>query len=402
MPDALGTAFNPLAEDPYPFYARARREEPILFCPELDAWIVTRYKDIQSILLQPDKFSSSNTLTSPVTFFPRTLEELVRGYLPVPIVLNSDGADHTRFRVPLTKAFAPTRMRAMEPFIRQMANELIDAFIQDRQAEIISQYAYPLALEVIFSLLGIPRKDVDRARQWSQDWLMLMSVQLDEERQVACARSTVAFQHYLAGLLAERRQDPRDDLISTLPLFSTPGVEPLTENELVILLQGLILAGHESTTNMIGTGLLLLLEQPERWQTLCERPEYIPLTIEEILRFDAPIQMFARVTTQEITIGGVTLPEEASLLLIYGSGNRDEKIFPDAEAFELQRTSNHHLAFGHGVHFCVGAALARLEGRIAFEVLCQRLPHLHLVAGQQPSHIPTLLFRGYEQLAVRW
>src|SRR5581483_10254069 len=169
MPDVLGTAFNPLAEDPYPFYTRARREEPIMFCPDLDAWVVTRYKDIQSILLQPDKFSSNNTLTSPVTFFPRTLEELVKGYLPVPIVLNTDGAEHARFRLPLTKAFAPARMRAIEPFVRQVANELIDAFVQDRQAEIIRQYAYPLALEVIFSLLGVPRKDVDRARQWSQD-----------------------------------------------------------------------------------------------------------------------------------------------------------------------------------------------------------------------------------------
>jgi len=229
-----------------------------------------------------------------------------------------------------------------------------------------------------------------------------MSVQLDEERQIACAQSTVAFQHYLAGPLAERREDPHDDLVSTLLLFSTPGVDPLTENELVILLQGLILAGHESTTNMIGTGLLLLLEQPERWQMLCEHPEYIPQTIEEILRFDAPIQMFARVTTQEVTIGGVTLPEEASLLLIYGSGNRDEAMFSGAEEFQLQRASNHHLAFGHGVHFCVGAALARLEGRIAFEVLCQRLPSLRLVAGQQLSHIPTLLFRGYEHLMVGW
>jgi cytochrome P450 len=170
----------------------------------------------------------------------------------------------------------------------------------------------------------------------------------------------------------------------------------------VILLQGLILAGHESTTNMIGTGLLLLLEQPDRWQTLCAHPEYIPLTVEEILRFDAPIQMFARTTTQEVTIGEITLPEDTSLLLLYGSGNRDEEVFANADEFQLQRTANHHLAFGHGVHFCVGAALARLEGRVAFEILCQRLPHLRLVPGQVLAHIPTLLFRGYERLEVEW
>jgi cytochrome P450 len=402
MPDVLGAAFNPLAEDPYPFYTRARQEEPIMFCPDLNAWIVTRYKDIQRILLQPATFSSCDTLTSPVTFYSRALEELVKGYLPVPIVLNTDGPDHMRFRVPLIKAFAPARIRALEPFVRQVAKRLVDAFIHDHRAEIISQFAYPMALEVVFTLLGIPRQDIELARQWSQDWLTIMSVQLDEERQVACAQSVVAFQHYLARLIAERRDAPQDDLITTLPLSSVPDEEPLTETELVIMLQGLILAGHESTTNMIGSGLLLLLERPERWRTLCEHPQSIPQTVEEILRFDAPIQMFARTTTREVTVGGVTLPEEASLLLIYGSGNRDEAIFVNADDFQPQRAANHHLAFGHGVHFCVGAGLARLEGRIAFEVLCQRLPHLRLVPGQELTHIPTLLFRGYERLEVEW
>jgi cytochrome P450 len=402
MQKTIGAAFDPFAEDPYPFYARARRDEPITFSPDLDAWIVTRYEDIQKILLQPETFSSHNTLTSPVTFYPRTLEELVKGYLPVPIVLNTDGADHARFRIPLTKAFAPARIRRLEPFVQEAAQQLVEAFIHDQQADIISQFAYPLALEVVLTLLGIPKKDIEQTRKWSHDWLMLMSVQLDEEQQIANAQSTVAFQRYLASLIEERSNAPQDDLISTLPLSIAPGAEPMTENELVILLQGLILAGHESTTNMIGTGTLFLLEHPERWQMLCEHPEYIPQAVEEILRFDAPIQMFARETTREVTIGGVTLPEEAQMLLIYGSGNRDETAFANADEFQLRRASNHHLAFGHGAHFCVAAALARLEGRIAFEVLCQRLPRLRLVPGQVLTHIPTLLFRGYERLAVEW
>jgi cytochrome P450 len=189
MVETVGAAFNPFAEDPYPFYARARREEPITYCPELNAWLVTTYKDIQSILLQPELFSSRDTLSSPVTFYPRTLEALIEGYLPVPIVLNSDGAAHARFRVPLTRAFAPARIRALEPFITEVANGLVDAFIHAQQAEIISQFAYPLALEVVLTLLGIPRQDIEQTRQWSHDWLMLMSVQLDEEHQAACARS---------------------------------------------------------------------------------------------------------------------------------------------------------------------------------------------------------------------
>jgi cytochrome P450 len=402
MPGILGEAFNPFAENPYPFYARARQEQPVAFSPELNAWLITGYKEIQQILLQPETFSSCDTLTSPTTFYSRTLEELIKGYLPVPIVLNTDGTEHTRLRLPLTKAFAPARIRAIEPFIRDVANTLVDAFIDAQRTEIISQFAYPLALEVVLTLLGIPRHDIAQTRQWSHDWLTIMSTQLEEEQQVACARSTVAFQHYLARMIAERREVPQDDLISALLYADIPGQEPLTENELVITLQGLILAGHESTTNMIGTGLLLLLEQPEYWQRLCEHPASIPTAVEEILRFDAPIQMFARTTTREVTINGVTLPEDASLLLLYGSGNRDEKVFPHAQEFQMERASNHHLAFGHGVHFCVGAALARLEGKIAFEVLCERLPHLTLIPEQTLTHIPTLLFRGYERLNVAW
>ncbi len=401
MVTELGKVFNPLAEDPYPFYCQARKNEPIVYCPSLDAWLVTSYKDIQRILLQPEIFSSRDTLTSPVTFYPSTLQELLNGYLPVPIVLNSDGEEHARFRMPLTKAFAPSRIRAMEPFVRDVATKLIDAFLADGRADIVSRFAYPLALEVVLKLLGIPAQDIEQTRVWSQDWLMLMSVQLEEAHQLSCAKNTVAFQKYLAALIKQRRQEPQDDLISSLLDDASEG-EPLTETELVITLQGLVLAGHESTTNMIGTGLLLLLEQPKQWQTLCAHPEYIPQTVEEILRYDAPIQMFARTTTQEVNINGITLPEDAALLLLYGSGNRDEAAFPNADEFQIQRTPNHHLAFGHGVHFCVGAALARLEGRVAFEVLCQRLPQLRLVDGQRLTHIPTLLFRGYECLEVEW
>lgn len=402
MSGILKEAFNPLAEDPYPFYAWARQEQPVAFSSELNAWLITGYKEIQHVLLHPEMFSSCDALTSPVTFYPGTFEELVKGYLPVPIVLNTDGAEHTRLRLPLTKAFAPARIRAIEPFIREVANALVDAFIDKKRTDIISQFAYPLALEVVLTLLGIPRYDIGQTRQWSHDWLTLMSMQLDEEQQIVYARSVVAFQHYLAGLIEERKETPQNDLISALLHANVPGQEPLTETELVITLQGLILAGHESTTNMIGTGLLLLLENPERWQNLCAHPECIPSTVEEILRFDAPIQMFARTTTQEVTLNGVTLPVDASILLLYGSGNRDEAIFPQAHEFQMQRASNHHLAFGHGVHFCVGAALARLEGKIAFEVLCERLPRLSLVPDQALTHIPTLLFRGYERLEVTW
>lgn len=400
--ETLGARFDPLAEDPYPFYRLARQEQPVAYVPDLDAWLVSRYADIQHVLLHPDLFSSREALSSPVSIAPRALEVLAQGFLPVPIVLNTDGAEHARFRAPLTRAFAPARIRQIEPQIRAMAQDLADGLCERGHAEIISAFAYPLALQVVLTLLGIPREDIEQTRVWSHNWLKLMSIQMGEDEQVICAQGTLAFQRYLARLIEQRRTSPTDDLISTLLHFSTPEAEPLNENELIILLQGLVLAGHESTTNMIGSGLRVLLDPPTHWQRLCAHPEQIGHAVEEILRFDAPIQLFVRTATQDVELGGVAIPADSALLLLYGSGNRDAAVFAQPDAFQPDRTPNPHLAFGHGVHFCVGAALARLEGRIAFETLCQRFPTMRLAPNQLFSHIPSLLFRGYEQLEVTW
>lgn len=390
--------FDPLAEDPYPFYERARREAPVVYSERLRAWLVTRYADIVEVLKNPEVFSSRDALTSPVQYAPEALEELIKGVLPVPIVLNTDGEDHARFRGPLMAGFSVARMKAFEPHIRRTARRLIDELGGRGRAEMVSQFAYPLALEVILDLLGVPAEDVQAARTWSQNWLMLMSVQMEAARQVACARSTVEFQRYLAGLVDDRRGTPKEDLISSLAAAK----EAFTDQELIVLLQGLILAGHESTTNMIGTGLVQLLKRRRLWQALCEDPARIPSAVEEVLRFDAPIQMFVRTAVAEARIGKTVVPQDAAVLVLYGSGNHDEAAFDEPAGFQPARQPNRHLAFGHGVHFCVAAALARLEGRVAFEELTARLPGLRLLGGQTYKHLPTLLFRGYEEINVEW
>ncbi len=401
MSAVLGAAFYPFVEDPFPFYSKVRQEEPVTFCPDLNAWLVTRYEDIQSVLLQPETFSSRNSLSFEVTFYPRTFEELMKGFPPVPIIFNSDGADHDRFRGPLKRVLTPARVKALEPFMNRIAHELVDAFIDERRAEIMNQFAYPLVLRSIHQLLGIPAQDIELTKKWSHDGLILNTMQLDEEGQVICARSIVEFQHYLASLIAERRKAPQNDVISLL-LSTTPGEEPLTDAELVYILNGLILPGNKNPANMIGTGVKLLLEQPKRWQILCEHPEYIAQAVEEIVRFDGPIRTFGRITTRETTVGEVKLPANAPLLLLYGSGNRDEAAFAHADEFQLQRDPKQHLAFGQGVHYCVGAPLARLEGRVGFEVLTSRLPQLRLVPAQELTHPPILNFRGYERIEVEF
>jgi cytochrome P450 len=397
MSGTLGTHYDPFMQDPYAFYAQARREEPITFSPHLNAWLVTRYEDVKSMFLQPDIFSSENTLTGETHFYAETPDE--EDHPPAPVVINSDGADHTLFRELVKNVFSPARAKALEPFIREVANTLVNTFIDHQRAEMIDQFAFPLALEVIHKILGMPREDVERTRMWFRNWFLVNKGSPDEESQAAYQQSTVVFQNYLLGLIAERKGAPQDDLISEL----VRGAEGfLTDLQLAHTLQGLLIPAFINPANLIGNGLFLLLEDAERWQILRDHPESIPQAVEEILRFECPMRLWARITTREVTMGGVTLPANALLLLSFGSANRDETVFPHADEFQMQRDSNRHLAFGLGIHACIAPPLARIQAQVAFEVLSQRLPQLRLVPGQilQDAHL--FNFRGYERLEMEW
>jgi len=302
----------------------------------------------------------------------------------------------------LQKALSPARVRAIEPSIRAIAHKLIDRFINDGQAEIISQFAYLLPLEVIFTILGILQQDLPTVKQQCNAELKLLLLPLSPEEQVAYARQFVALQHYYAHLIAERRRHPGEDLISDLVRYGAVGEEPFTDTDLVNQINGLLIAGHETTTHAIGSGLGLLLEEPTRWQSLCEHPERISSAIEEILRLRSPAMGFMRTTTQKVTVGGITMPPNTNLLLIYASGSRDESRFPHASEFAMLRQPNPHLGFGYGVHSCVGAPLARPEVRIAFEALTQRIPNMRLLPNQQFEYNFNFVSYGYKQLHIQW
>jgi len=278
--------------------------------------------------------------------------------------------------VPLNQAFLPARLKSMEGEIHAVANRLIDGFSSGGKADLVAQFAVPLPLEIVLALFGIPQTDTDQCKRWSDEAHALTASPLPPQRQLACAQSFVALQHYLADLVEKRRRAPGDDVVSCLLTIRPEGARPLDMAEMVVTLLGVLLAGHETTTNLIGTALYLLLSQPERWRHLCAHPKALPLVIEEVLRFDAPVQTFYRTALREVQVGDTTIPAGALLLLAYGSANRDEAQFSHPDQFDLRRSPNRHLAFGYGTHFCVGAPLARLEGRIALEVLSQRLPQL--------------------------
>ncbi|WP_258003573.1 cytochrome P450 [Fischerella muscicola] len=318
----LGQEFQPFVQpqldDPYSFFQRAREEEPIFHSPILNGYVLTRYEDILNVLKDPTKFSSADNLKPIVTFTPEVIGVLRQGFPFVADLVNSDGDLHKRLRAPFVKVFAPERLQALEDSIRAIANRLVDNFINDGQADIVSQFTYPLPLEVILTMYGVPLEMMANIKKWCLDMTALLSSQLTPESQLECARSFVAMQHAVAGLIEQRRQAPQNDLISNIQ------DSDLSLNEQVIVLCGLILAGHKTTSHLIASAIKLLLEQPQLWQAVGDIPSLIPAAVEEALRYDAPVPAMIRTTTEEVSIAGVTLPPGTQLFLMYGSANRDE------------------------------------------------------------------------------
>lgn len=400
----LGLAYHPFQEEqlenPYPLYELLRKQEPVTFSPEMGAWLVTRYRDVRSVLSQPEVFSSRDVKNPDLA--PAALAILQQGYPMLPVAIDSDGLDHQRFRQPHQNSLAPTRMTQYEGYIRALANRLVDAFIDDGHAEFIAQFAYPLPLEVILHMLGIPQGRVDAARKWCEDLVALLYGALPVEQQVECAKTVVAFQHYIAEIVSEQRKNPQDDMIGIHITHQISGANPLSFEELIAFVCGFIMAGHRTTVDSLGNALALLLQPNSRWQRLSEHPHLIRSAIEEVLRYDAPVAALFRTTTREVTLGDIPLPQGARVLLIFGSANRDEEQFPDADLFDMQRQPNLHLGFGYGAHFCSGAPLARKEMLIALEVLTQRIPNMRLKPDQQLVHFPSIAFRGYQSLEIEW
>lgn len=390
---------SPQLEDPYSFYEYARKQEPIFYSPLLNGYVVTRYDDIVNILKDPTRFLSKDALQEIIEFTPETIGVLRQGFPFVPDLVNSDGDRHKFLRTPLQKIFAPARIAKMSHSISAIANRLIDSFINDGKTDIITQFAYPLPLEVIFTLYGVPLEMTADFKRWGYDNTKLVSSVLEPEEQLKCARSVVEMQHAIARLIEEKRKAPQNDLISDIQNSE------LTINDMVIVLSGLIIAGHKTTSHLIGNTLKILLEKPGYWKTICEDTSIIPGILEESLRYDATVPGMVRTTYEEVNISGVQIPKNSKLFLMYSSGNRDENHYEHAQNFDIQRfqkKSPDHLAFGHGIHRCIGSNLALLEVRIAFELLSSRLHNLRISPKQKLNYIPTLMTRGFTNLVVEW
>ncbi|MEL6461865.1 MAG: cytochrome P450 [Cyanobacteria bacterium J06621_15] len=389
---------EPQLENPYPFFQIARNQEPVFYSSVVNAYVITKYEDVLSILKNPTVYSSAKSLQTAGDMTPEAGKVLEQGF-PFVSLINSDGEKHRHLRSPFLKIFAPDNLKKVEHSIYAIANRLVDKFIDNGSVEIVSKFGHPLPLEVILTMYGVPLEKMEQVKKSGSDISLFFSSKLTPEHQIECAQSYVSLQHYIASLIEQRRTTPGEDLISQLL------TSDLTTPEIVLMLCEMIIAGHKTSANLISKALKLLLDTPGAWQSLHENPSLIPTAIEEVLRFDTPAQSMIRVTTQEVTISGVKIPQDSRLLVLYGSANRDSEKYENADKFDIERFKDipvDHLAFSHGTHHCTGSNLAKREVRIALEVLSQRLPNLRITSNQELHHLPILTNRGYENLYLEW
>jgi cytochrome P450 len=400
-------AFNhlvpPHLNDPYPLFEELRREAPVVFNPTFGMWFVSRHEDVAAVVKDPVRFSSAQVLAPVQEPSPALLAILGKDQSCVYPLLSSDPPVHTRVRGLVSKAFAGPRVTAtMEPFVREVTSELMGGLEKEGQAEMMARFATPLPIHVTSRIFGVPLSEMDQVKRWCDDETMFLMGFLPEEQRADLARSIVAYRDFLRALVEDHRARPRPDLVTELIEARVEGEGPLDTQELVGTLCVLIFAAHLTTTNMIGNTLASVLRTPGAWQRLRDQPERIPGALEEGMRFDAPVQGMTRTVTEDCQIGGVAVPRGARVFVLFGSANRDLPGVEDPDRFEIERAPGPNLAFGRGPHFCVGAQLARLEGRIALEELTRRLPNARLADDAPLSYLPNLVHRGPTALNIAW
>ena len=375
-----------LREDPYPLYSSLHQNAPVQWNPVLQAWTVVRYADAVRVLTDPRMH------VSPDPVGPDALD----GAPVVASMLFLDPPDHTRLRSLVQKAFTPRVVERLRPRIVAIVDELLQQV--DRRGprfDVIADVAYPLPVYVIAELLGIPPAD----REIFHNWSSALAAQLDpltfREGRARAVAARDALHTYLRGIIADRRRARRQDLISDLVAVEERG-DTLSERELVAMCTLLLIAGHETTVNLIGNGMLALLEHPDQLQQLRDTPQLTQSAVEELLRFDSPVQMRSRIAGETLEIGGKAIVAGSSVLALLGAANRDPIQFEQPDTLKLDRDPNPHIAFGRGIHFCLGAPLARLEGQIAISAVVQRWPRLQLAGA--PLRLEQITLRGLRSL----
>lgn len=392
-------------ENPYPHYAWLRDEAPVYHCTNPDLWILSRHDDVALAVRDAKRFSSDLDKASrfdrnpfnPAMKVPGGLAGVLGRVVPHRTLLTSDPPDHTQLRRKVSRAFTPRRISAWEPRIREIAESLVEniaAKASGESIDLVAELASPLPTIVIAEMMGIPADRHDDFKRWSDN---LVNGLLTGGSKMRMLTSAAEIAWFFARTVRQRRRDPGDDLVSLL-IARDDDADALSLGELVNFCVLLLVAGNETTTNLVSNAMLALFDRPALWQQITADPALAAEAVEETLRFDGPGQGLLRVATTDVTIDGTTIPAGASVLPLIASANRDPRYWDDPDEFRLDRKNNEHIAFGSGIHFCIGNALARIEGRAAIEMLARRLPHL--APAGEPARIASPVLRGLRSLPV--
>jgi cytochrome P450 len=401
-------AFDPLSAeflaDPYAILAALppRRERPVFYAPSIGYYVVTRYADIDQVFKDASAYSAGVAQAPLAPLVPEAQQILLAGgHRPQPTMVSLDEPEHSRLRRPAARAFSMKRVQALLPTIEATATRLLDGVAGAVSFDVVATLAFPLPANIVFSLMGVPTEDYAQLKQWCGYRAALSFGRTAPADQVDIAASIAAYRGYMRSLVDAKIGAPGDDLTSDLVAIHDEDPERLTLDEISSILFSLSFAGHETTTGLIGNTVRRLLEDPERWQAVAADPALIPGAVEETLRYDPSVAVWRRITKHPVTLGGVDLPAGAKLFLWLAAAGRDAAAFADPDHFDLHRSNaDQHIAFGKGLHYCLGANLGKLETQIAVRELARRYPRLALAPDQQLSFHPNISFRGPQAMWV--
>jgi cytochrome P450 len=399
---ALLNPFGPkYLEDPYPIFKAARAEARAYYSEDLGYWILTRYEDIRQVIRDTVNFSADAANAPLRPFGPAVLEELAKAeFSPVRVLVDNDPPGHVRVRRQVNKAFNAQRVKLMEEPVRELTRRHIEQFAAQKEVEFVSALAWPLPALVLFHLFGMPDSYLDVVKNGSADRVVLTTGRPDEQESRRAAKGLAEFYALCRQLILDRLENPQDDFPSDLIRAGAGQAEPLDTRELIQVMYSMLFAGHETTTAHLTHLVRRVLLEPGLWQNLRADRSLIPNVVEEVLRLEAPVINWRRRAKHEVEVAGVTLPAGAKVLLLLGSANHDDDFFQEADDLQPERhNARAHLTFGFGEHLCLGAPLARLEGRVVLEELVGRFASPTLL-DQELKFTPSILFRSPKALQI--
>ena len=401
---ALSDTFHLSNEQLEAVMRRARVESPVFYLDDIDFWAVSKYDDIKTVLGDKERFSAEITLQPLRPVSPEVIDVFsARGFSPRPTMSNNENENHARIRRVAQAAFSPRRNRKLEPYIRQLVNDAVDSFEADKRADLVAQLVYELPALMLFKLLGIPEDDVQLIKMWADSRLLLSFGKPSSAEQIVAANHMADYWDYCLDLVQQRIASPQDDLPSDMLEMRDGDDSVLEIEDINNVVFGLLLAGHETTTNMSANAILTLLQHRDSWDAIVLDHSLIPNTVEECLRYRPSVVAWRRLVKEDVELSGVTIPAGQRILCFLPSGNRDEDRVRNGEIFDISREdARTHISFGFGRHFCLGAPLARFELAVILEELTRRLPSMRLSEGQDFRPVETVQFRGPEKLWVEW